>query len=405
MDRLSQILKIDFPYFFRGGFWLSVGQLSSIAFSFLLALIFARNLDPQTYGQYRYLMSLTSIITAFSLTGLGVALSQAVAAGKERTLLTLFRKQLLWSLPVFLIGIALTVITFARGNYLYGWVFLLFAVAFTLSNAAGLFSHFLNGKGNFSLATKYYLLSSLITNGFLCIFAFFFSAYFLFLFPLIFVLEMGVNVIFYRKISAGINHAEQSDSHAISYGKQLSVINVLATVADQIDSTVLFWLAGPQILAIYSFANAAPEIIKNFFKSSVTLSMPKLSVMDKEEIRKTLPKHALKVFLLSLVLVTAYILAAPYLFSILFPKYLAAILPSQIIAISLLSSPGHLFLSAFQAKKEIRKLYFVNIANNLMTITLTVLFIYLGGLYGLVISRVVSRFFAMLSFVFAFYFL
>src|SRR3989344_154272 len=80
-----------------------------------------------------------------------------------------------------------------------------------------------------------------------------------------------------------------------------------------------------------------------------------------------------------------YIVAAPFLFSLVFPKYAASIIYSQVLAPTLLLSASTLILSIIiRAKGETRKLYISSIVSIIATLAFTPLATYLWGIWGLI---------------------
>ncbi len=389
----SSHTHLDMLYFVSGGFWLSIAQFFSIVSSLVVSVVFANKLEPEIYGQYRYLMALVGVLGSLSLTGLGTALAQAVARGKEKTLLPVFQTQLVWSLPVTIIGLALGILAYFRGNLIYGWVFGLYFLTFPLSNAAGLYESFLNGKGAFSRSTKYFLLSSIAINVSLGISAYFCPERFLWLFPISFVLQLFFTFIFFRQIRSEINPRSPVDIGAVNYAKNLSLANIMAAVADQIDSLILFLVAGPQILAVYSLAIAAPEMAKGFFKMIAPLALPKLAIANWSEVQSFLPRHLARAFIVIIVPVIGYLLFAPVLFQWFFPKYQSAVIFSQVFSLSLIFTPLFLLISALQAQKKVRELYICSLLTQVVTIFLTVVLTIYYGIGGLIIARVTARMF------------
>ena len=79
--RFQPFFRTDMTYIARGGFWLSLRSVMTGLIAFLLAIAFANLVLPETYGIYRFLLSLSGIISAFALTGLGTAATRAIAQG------------------------------------------------------------------------------------------------------------------------------------------------------------------------------------------------------------------------------------------------------------------------------------------------------------------------------------
>ena len=68
--------KTDMIYLARGGFWLTLGQVISSLSAFLLAIAFANLLPKETYGEYKYILSIASILAIPTLTGMAFLKTQ-----------------------------------------------------------------------------------------------------------------------------------------------------------------------------------------------------------------------------------------------------------------------------------------------------------------------------------------
>jgi len=62
--------KLDMVYLTKGGFWMTLSQVSSNMLSLLLVIAFANLLPKETYGLYRYILSLAGMLNSLSLTGM-----------------------------------------------------------------------------------------------------------------------------------------------------------------------------------------------------------------------------------------------------------------------------------------------------------------------------------------------
>src|SRR3989344_3907894 len=54
---LSNLVGLDLPYFFKGGFWLTSSMILSTIGGILLSSLFARLWPKDVYGQFSFLMS------------------------------------------------------------------------------------------------------------------------------------------------------------------------------------------------------------------------------------------------------------------------------------------------------------------------------------------------------------
>src|SRR3569832_1750989 len=100
----EQYTKTVLVYLAQGSFWLSVGQVGSLLLSFLLAVIFGHLASPDTFGNYKYIISFASLLTVLSLSGLGTAVSRAAARGAEGSLAQAFRISLRYSVLLVAAG-------------------------------------------------------------------------------------------------------------------------------------------------------------------------------------------------------------------------------------------------------------------------------------------------------------
>ena len=205
------------------------------------------------------------------------------------------------------------------------------------------------------------------------------------------------NVFYFIKILRSIPKNTPSEPAEIRYGVHLSILNIPATVANYIDSVILFHFLGPGSLALYSFAIAPVEQLKAFLGINLMPAFSKLALKTKENnnssaLKKTLPAQAMKASLLSAVVVLVYILAAPYLFQILFPRYTGSIVLTQFFALSLIFFPFSIFNAVLKVEGNMRKIYYYQIADPVIQIGLLFLLIPFWGLWGAIAGRIIGRY-------------
>ena len=187
--------------------------------------------------------------------------------------------------------------------------------------------------------------------------------------------------------------SKDEDPKAIPYGKHLSLMKVINTIASYIDRLFVFHFLGAVPLAVYAFAIAMPEQIKGAFSLLDTLAFPKFIGRNSEEIKASFKKKALRLFLLGGVVIGAYILAAPFIFKTFFPRYEEAVFYSQLFALSMLNLALFPATTALRAKKNVKGLYISNFVTPIFQIITMLVFILWQGLLGLIIARIISRFF------------
>ena len=151
----EKFTKTDMVYLASGGFWLVFEQIMAAIFAFALAVAFGHFASKDLYGNYKYVLSLASVLTAFSLSGIGTAVTQAAARGKEGTLKQGFTINLRWSVPMSLISLGVGGFYFFQGNSFVAlsmWVVALFS---PFLYSFSLFDNFLIGLRKFDRVALY----------------------------------------------------------------------------------------------------------------------------------------------------------------------------------------------------------------------------------------------------------
>src|SRR3989338_6258286 len=91
-------LKTDMVYLTKGGFWLTAGQLFSSLSAFLLSIAFANLLPRETYGTYKYVLSIASLLSIPTLSGMTTSLAQAVAGCYDGSFIPALKARIKWGL-------------------------------------------------------------------------------------------------------------------------------------------------------------------------------------------------------------------------------------------------------------------------------------------------------------------
>ena len=204
------------------------------------------------------------------------------------------------------------------------------------------------------------------------------------------------NMLAYRSTFNVITKTAPIEPGAIRYGFHLSFLDAPATIANYLDSILLYQLLGPASLAVYSFALAPTEQIKGFLGLSATVAAPKLFARtatheETDELKRTLTLKILRSVLFTSVLVGFYILLAPWFFRTFFPAYKEATLFSQVLSLSLLLFPLGLFNTALKAEGNLRKVYIYQLSAPFAQIIAFMILIPLFGIWGAVAGRLLGR--------------
>jgi O-antigen/teichoic acid export membrane protein len=301
--------KTDMVYLTSGGFWLVLEQISGILLSLVVAVAFGNLAGKDTYGNYKYVLSLATVLGALSLSGLGEAVGQATARGKDGALVQAFRINFAWSGPFVLATLALASYYFFVGNIFIAGSLVVVAFFQPIAASASFFPSFLFGQKDFARGALYVIVENIITYG-AVLAALILGERAIMLVAAYFISNALTSVYFTWKAQRRARNKETDDG-LFAFGAHLSMMNILAVIADKFDSIIVFTLLGPTQLATYTFALAAPEQLKGVIKNLYGLALPKFAERPLSEIKKTVWQKLGVLVLLVTVLIGIYVIPAP----------------------------------------------------------------------------------------------
>ncbi len=383
--------KTDMVYLAKGSFWLSFGQGIAMISAFALSIILARALPQETYGTYKFILSIASIIGGLSLSGIGTSLIQAVARGYDGTIFLAFKTQLIWSSLLAGLFALLAFYYILSGNYILGTSLLIAGATSPLVNCFSLYGSFLSGKKDFKRSTLYWISSHIINISTIAIIAITTGSVIALTIGYFISQLITSIVLYYATLRIYKPDIQTAQTEMISYGKHLSVMNIIGTIANQLDKILVFHSVGSAPLAIYSFAFAIPEQFRSFIKNLVSIGVPKFAHHNEIDLRKSIVDKVLRLTFLSALCVIVYWITAPIIFKLLFPTYMSAVWYSQLYMVGLIFFPGISLLSTyFQVSQQTKIQYKLSIMGNTLTILLSIILITQYGTLGAVIENTVS---------------
>jgi O-antigen/teichoic acid export membrane protein len=287
-------------------------------------------------------------------------------------------------------ALGLSVYYFVNDNASLGVAMLVIGSFSPFLSSSNLYNAYLEAKKDFRRSAIYF---SIIGNLFpsICLFlGMLFLSKPLELVIIYFTSNTLIGLIMYAQTLKVYRPNKKIDPGAMNYTKHLSVMGILGGLASNIDQILIFHYIGGVELAIYNFAIAIPKQIKGPIKGLASLIFPKFSERSDKEIKEGMANKILLLFISAALIIIAYIFAAPYIFKLLFPKYISSIFYSQVFSISLLwiiSIPAETYLLA---KRKLREQYIGTITIPLVQLIFLTIGILWGGLLGLIIARVVT---------------
>lgn len=387
-------------YLARGGFWLSMNQGISAILGLILAISFANLISPETYGLYKYYLSILGILTIFTLPGMSTAISCVVAKGDISAIYAATKIKFIYSLLGSLLTFIWSIYYFIHGNPVPGFSLLLISIFLPFFHTFTLYRSYFIGKKRFDMITKYQIFTQIVSTLSLILMLLSTDNIFLILFAYLFPFSLIHLILFFFTIHKHTKNVLDKKKEntiikdTIIYGKHLSAMNVLNIFAKNIDKFLLLHFLGPVQLATYAFAITIPDQIKNIFKGIGDLALPKFAEKSTQYITKHIRKFWYKLGVMSIVIAILsllYILVAPYLFKILFPQYIKSVYYSQIYALSTISIIGVAPLTLLTTQNKTKEQYQYMIILPITRLIFFIIFIPLYGIMGAIIAWVLSR--------------
>ena len=390
LKRLEPYAKTDLSYFTKSSFWLNLTSIFGAFLSFLLSILFAHYVSKDTYGTYRFILSVAGLASAFSLTGMNVAVMRSVAQGFDGIFKRAMFEQIKWSWPQFLFSFVAGLYYFFYGNTVFGIAFFIVSILAPISTVSNTYAAILIGKKDFRTSSWYSIYSNLVyfiglasviigapSSVILMILGYYF-------------LNTGANVYFclrtYRKYNQNLSTNDYR-TEDITYAKHLSLMNTVSILATQADSILVYYLLGPVSLALYSFATLLPERIRTMFGFIGSAAFPKIAERNFESMRPTANRKIWQLIILALLISVIYIILAPTFFRWFYPQYQNVVIYSQIFSLSLVAIATNISLTALQAHRKQKELYIISFGVPIAKIALSAAGIFYLGIWGAIIAK------------------
>jgi len=384
-------LGIDMKYTLSGGFFLTLIQVTSAIVGLGLTIAFANLLPVATYGTYRYVLAAYSLLAIAALPGIDTAVLQAISQGKEGAWKAGVRAKLKWGLLGTAASLGFAAYEYAQDSHVLGLIFIVVAIAIPFMESFSLYSAFLNGKKLFAPWAVTEILTQIFSSVVL-VATMFFTKNIVLLMVGYFLPYVIARIIITIYLTRVYKPNDLLDSHMFSYGRSMTIFQIMSRIISSADQIVLYHFLGPAQVAIFSLATAVPNRVQSVFRISGTLAFPKFAQRTPKEIAQTLPKKMLLFVLGILVICGVYIVLAPFMFKYIFPKYLPSLVYSQVAIFYTLSAITYPFSSYLSAHKKVRDNYIVALGAFIPKILCLAILVPLIGVWGAIAGLLVTSF-------------
>lgn len=387
---LERKLKINVREHAKNSILLAAGSFIASLAGLAVNILFANILAKETFGEYRFILGLFNTFNSFALTGMNVAVVQAVARGHEGALLSSIRYQLKWAIPHTLGGLIAAMIFWLNGQSTAAICLALIALVMPISNAFNTYTAFLQGKKAFQAFTASNAIQAIIV--YVTIAAAAIATKHVVIITLANITAtLLANAITYAWTLAKYKPNSTDEPGAIVYGRNISVLWGLRLAAEQIDTFLIHGLLGPAQLASYAVITTIPERLKGFIKIGPSVVLPDYANRTLAEIVPPLRKKMLLMFIGLGIVTAGYVILCPPVFSIIYPLYKDIIPLAQLYGTSFILGLWSIPLTILFSQQESKTLGKILAASSISQGVIMAVGLFAGGLLGAVIGKLVFQ--------------
>lgn len=407
---LEQYTKTDMVYVMKGGFWSFLSQGASSASSALAVIILANLLSKESFGHYRLVLSIASLLSVLALPGINTAFMRSIARGENVDSKRLVKTEIRWGLFSSLVALFIAFYYFLGGTSVLAGALVLTAILLPFLQPFSIYSSYYKGKQDFKTAMIYdsaasvfqsaaLIIVALITKSVLAALGAFMAG------------QIVSSLFFYLKtlrdekaLMVLKSDKEDQSAETIKYGKSLTATQIVGALAGNIDKLFVGYFLGAEILAVYSVALTIPNNIILLFNVIPRIALPKFARNAWEADERSRVIYRLFIFIGALLIpALIYFLLVPHVIPLIFKNYSASIPVAVILSFLILISPVNAVIDGvLTARKLVKRIIFSQTVT-LITFVGAFFLMYLrfgpspvGAAVALIISEVVQFLFGLL---------
>lgn len=387
---LERYTRTDMVYVAENGFWLGIKTVLAALLALGVSVAFANLLPVHVYGEYKYVLSILSILSLTTLPGLGTSVVRSIAKGFDGTPDAVLTTKIRWGFLGSLGSAAVALYYLYAGNTGLAGAFAVAAVFLPFVDTLSMFATILSGKKLFRVSILYEIGVQLVAASAIVITLWYTDALVMVLLAYFGSYTVARYIALYIARRRYLKNTNV-DHGALPYGLHLSAMEVLGTIAESVNSLLLWFFIGPIELATYAFAKAIPMQMIQGLKKLTLIALPKFVHRDADEIRTTLPRRLLWLWLGLFCIFILYITLAPTLFAVFFPKYIAAVPYTEFFALTFLLFPKKIIGTILNAHGQTRALYLNAITTPLVQICAAIMLVPQFGIGGAIGAELIAQ--------------
>ncbi len=388
-----------------GAGWLLLQQIIIAPMSLLTTVLLAKVLSIETYGYYKYILSIYGVISIFSLSGFYSISFLNVQRGQDEffNIGFKYRKLLRW-IPA-IITLFLSLYYFYNNNNFLGLLFLITIFSHLFVDLYDLYLIATNGKGDFKLNAKLAILSYFVSFFPSIFVAYFISQNLYLVFGTMFFFQFLFRYFAFQYVKKKYNfHSNKDFILDIKKKKEfereslsLSLNNALAGINGNASNAIVFNRLGAEATAIYSLAITFADFIYGIISAPLSKTLLILSKMtrdgvaniEKIKLIKSMSKNYFWLAFLGMVLCMIFL---PFVYKFLFAKYLFSYKYAVVYSLSILAVALYPAFQYFYEARNIKLLNTVQIITLIIGLTALFFSSWHFGLWGAIIVAMIMRF-------------
>jgi len=393
LTAIGKRFGIDAHYFAKNTAAVTLSHTVSVLKGIITGYLVTRMFPPAMYGEYKFALSIIGVIGFIALPGLPIAVAGAIARKEPISVHNLAK----WYGCISAIG---SLILLGSMLLLPYWgkpdlwpMFLIGALLFSPGAVStSLYGGIIRGTGEFTNGLR----ASFITNTLVAV------AVFIMLMVrpsslVLLALTSGIPAVVYLCFLIPYERrfrSKESQKPLIAKAFNLSIATIPVSLSWYIDSILISALFGLNQLALFSVALLIPEQLKIWTKEIIpVLFSRQASGSDSADRRRKMHQSVIIGTVFFALGIFCYILIAPFIIPVLFPKYPADELVrlTSVAALILITSPATLYPQFLEARGMMKGVHWSNWSASIAFVIALFALIPLWGPLGAIVARGIFR--------------
>ncbi len=352
---------------------------------------FVRAVDQESFGEYNLIITLISVLSIFSLPGLGNALMQSVARGYKGTYRFSIKYTLGGSLIITYIMLVMAAWYWNNNNDL---ALGLIIGALTVPGMQGLnyWKNLYKGIEDFKTISRQGVILSFLRSTLMIVAVL--TVPDNYLLPLLIFIGLAAiqNVYFTLSALKKIAPDEPVEQESFRYGIKTTTYSIFNTIANHIDKILVFYFLSPAALAVLVVADKLPEMIKALIQDLGTVLAPRFA-KHKEYDRRTDKLVNLFSLAVGTCLVAFAFIAMPLFITLIFGEgYNESIPYAQALLCSVaIGNAAQMRARYISSKLDAKSFKEITVIMSVTRIMSSLVLVPLLGLWGAIISTFIYR--------------